>query len=191
MSAISLRPKKILNEEIPLEENKYIMSKTDKKGFITYANDYFIEISGYSKEELIGANHNIIRHPDMPKIIFRLLWERILKGENIYALVKNLAKDGRYYWVLTDFEIEKNRLGNITGFYAFRKAPPRKAIEKIIPLYEKLLELEKKGGIKASSNYFEKFLEEKNLTYDEYIDYILGNSSVTKLWFKAMQKFFK
>ncbi len=193
MSVVSARSKKriIVDEEIPLEEHKYIMSKTDKRGFITYANDYFIEISGYSKEELVGANHNIVRHPDMPKIIFRLLWERILKGENIYAIVKNLAKDGRYYWVLTDFEIEKNKLGRITGFYAFRKSPPKKAVEKIIPLYRKLLELEKKGGIESSSNYLKEFLKEKNLTYDEYIDYLLGNSSVFKLWFKSMQKFFR
>jgi len=191
MSATLRKPKKILNEEIILEENRYIMSKTDKRGFITYANDYFIEISGYSKEELIGANHNIVRHPDMPKIIFRLLWERILKGENIYAIVKNLAKDGRYYWVVTDFEIEKNSLGKITGFYAFRKAPSKKAIERITPLYNRLLELERKGGIQASSNYFENFLKEKNISYDEYIEYILGNGSLLKLWFKGMRKFFK
>ncbi len=185
------RAKEILDEEIKLQPNTYIMSKTDKRGFITYANDYFIEISGYSKEELLGANHNIVRHPDMPRIIFKLLWERILKGENIYALVKNLAKDGRYYWVVTDFDIERNDKGEITGFYAFRKAPPRKAIEEIIPLYKKLNALEETGGMKKSREYLENFLEAKNLTYDEYIDYLLGNSSIFKIWFKAMKKIFK
>ncbi len=185
------RPTKILDEEIKLEPNTYIMSKTDKRGFITYANDYFIEISKYSKEELLGTNHNIVRHPDMPKIIFKLLWERILNGKNIYALVKNLAKDGRYYWVVTDFDIERNKQGEIIGFYAFRKAPPKKAVEEIIPLYKKLVELEKEGGMKKSGEYLENFLKSKNLTYDEYIDYILGNSSVFKIWFKAMKKFFK
>ena len=93
--------------------------------------------------------------------------------------------------MVTDFDIERNDKGEITGFYAFRKAPPRKAIEEIIPLYKKLNALEETGGMKKSREYLENFLEDKNLTYDEYIDYLLGNSSIFKIWFKAMKKIFK
>ncbi|MBP5779253.1 MAG: PAS domain-containing protein, partial [Campylobacter sp.] len=95
------RPK---NEEIKLDPKKIIVSKTDANGIITYANDYFVEVCQYSQEELLGSPHNIVRHPDMPKVAFKLMWDTINKGENFKAVVKNLAKDGRYYWVITDFD---------------------------------------------------------------------------------------
>jgi PAS domain S-box-containing protein len=85
-----------IDEEIKLDPKKYIISSTDAKGLITDVNDYFVEISGYSKDELIGKPHNIIRHPDMPKVVFKLMWEQLKSGHDILALVKNLAKDGRY-----------------------------------------------------------------------------------------------
>ena len=91
------------DEEIELDPKRYLVSETDEKGIITYVNDYFIEVSGYSKEELIGQPHSILRHPDMPKVIFKLLWETIQTGHNINAVIKNLAKDGRYYWIFTEF----------------------------------------------------------------------------------------
>jgi PAS domain-containing protein len=80
------------NHPIFLDPNRIIMSKTDLNGIIEFANDYFIEISGYSRAELMGQPHNIIRHPEMPKVIFKLLWDHIQKGESIYAFVKNLTK---------------------------------------------------------------------------------------------------
>ena len=86
-----------LNEAIKLDKHKYIMSRTDTKGNIEFGNDYFFKISGYSPQELIGKPHNIIRHPDMPKVVFKLMWDRIQSGQNIFAIVKNLAKDGRFY----------------------------------------------------------------------------------------------
>ena len=93
-----------LNEEIKLANKRYLVSETDAKGVITYCNDYFTEISGYKREELIGKQHNIIRHPDMPRLVFKLLWERIQSGKNVNALVKNLAKNGKYYWIFTEFK---------------------------------------------------------------------------------------
>ena len=98
------------SQEIKLDPKKYILSKTDTKGIIEYGNEYFVEISGYSEEELIGKPHNIIRHPDMPKIVFKLLWQRIKNREDITAVVKNLAKDGRYYWVMTEFDIKVDKI---------------------------------------------------------------------------------
>ncbi len=183
---------RILDEEIILNPKKYILSKTDTKGIIEYGNDYFVEISGYREDELIGQPHNVIRHPDMPKVIFKLLWQRIQSRDNIVAVVKNLSKDGRYYWVMTEFEIKIDKITNeITGYFAYRKAAPRKAIEKIAPLYKKLLDIEKVGGVEGSQKYLAALLEAENKTYDKFIDDITGrNSGMMKLWFMAMKKFF-
>jgi PAS domain S-box-containing protein len=184
------RPKPV-NKEIELNPKRYIVSKTDPKGVIEYGNDYFVEISGYKEHELIGYPHNIIRHPDMPKVIFKLMWERIAKGENIMALVKNLAKDGRFYWVVTEFEPKMDKLTNdIISYTAFRKAAPKKAVVAVTPLYKKLLEIEAEGGLDASEKYLRGFLEDKGTPYDKYIDKIVGNTGAFRLFFGAMKKIF-
>ncbi len=150
------------DEEIPLDPKRYIVSETDAKGKITYVNDYFMEVSGYSEDELIGKPHSIVRHPDMPKVVFKLLWETIQQGKNINAVVKNLAKDGRYYWIFTEFEIRKNTdTGEIIGYHASRKTISKHVIEIIADLYAKLLEIEKKEGVDASEKYLISFLKEK------------------------------
>lgn len=180
-----------IDEEIVLDPKRYIVSKTDLKGIIEYGNDYFVEISGYKEYELIGKPHNMIRHPDMPRIAFKMMWDRIKNGENFMALVKNLAKDGRYYWVLTEFEAKRDALsGKIVNYTAFRKAAPRKAINAIIPIYQKLLEIESQGGLEASERYLRGFFEDKGVTYDEYINDLVGNRGAFKLFFKAMKKLF-
>lgn len=179
------------NIQIELDPKRYIVSKTDTKGIITYGNDYFIEVAGYSKEELIGQPHNIIRHPDMPRIAFKLMWKRINNGENMMAIVKNLAKDGRHYWVVTDFEPKFDPITKeIISHTAFRKAAPKKAIEIIEPIYKKLVELEKEGGMKASGEFLENFFKEKKTTYDDFINETVENRGFFKLFFKAMKKIF-
>lgn len=166
-------PPKAINEEIVVDPKKTIMSKTNKKGIIEYANEYFMEICGYDEFELIGQPHNIIRHPDMPKIIFKLMWEKLLKKENIHALIKNLTKDGKFYWVITTFEAKTDENGNIIALYAKRKAAPRAAIIIIEELYKKLISIEKVKGLEVSRKYFEGFLEEKNMDYDTFITSIV------------------
>jgi len=179
------------DNEIKLSEKRYIVSKTDAKGIITYANDYFIEICGYSEKELLGQPHNIVRHPDMPKVAFKLMWDRIKQGKNFIAIVKNLAKDGSYYWVVTDFEPKVDPITNeIISHTAFRKAAPRKAIEAIEPIYATLLKIEKEEGMEASEKFLRGFLEENKTTYDEFIDKTVGNSGMFKIFFKAMKKLF-
>ncbi|HIP48909.1 MAG TPA: PAS domain S-box protein [Lutibacter sp.] len=150
------------------------MSKTDKKGIIEYANEYFMETSGYEEYELMGQPHNIIRHPDMPKVIFKELWTRLNKGENIHALVKNLTKNGNYYWVLTSFETKYNEDGEIISHYARRKAAPGNAVYQVEKLYKTLLAIEKTQSVAVSERYFVGLLEEKGMNYDEFILDILG-----------------
>ena len=150
------------NEEIELDPKRYIVSETDEKGRITFANDYFKEVSGYSDEELIGKPHNIVRHPDMPKVVFKLLWETIKQGKNINAVLKNLAKDGRYYWIFTEFEIRRDTdTGDIIGYHAARKTISKHVIEIISDLYTKLLDIEKSQGVEASEKYLIEFLKDK------------------------------
>ncbi len=163
------------NEEIPLDNTKYIESETDTKGVITGCNDYFAEISGYGKEELIGQPHNIVRHPDMPKIAFKLLWDRLKHGQNINVAIKNLAKDGRYYWVFTHFEILRDiNTKEITGYKAYRKAVSKHAKEILDPLYKKLTAIEKEGGMEASEKYLEEVLAEagEDITFDNLYENI-------------------
>ena len=164
-----------IDKEIELDPKRYLVSRTDEKGVIEYVNDYFIEVSGYLESELIGQPHNLIRHPDMPRIVFKLMWEHIQSGKNILALVKNLAKDGRYYWVYTSFEPNINRDDNkIIGYLASRKAAPRDIIDIIAPLYDKLLEIEKSEGMEESQKYLDSFLKEKgkDITFENIMDEI-------------------
>jgi len=115
-----------------------IVSDTDLKGIITYSNRKFCEIAGYHKSELIGKNHNIVRHPDMPKAAFKELWETLQKGESWTGTVKNLRKDGRYYWVYT-YIAPIIKEGEITGYSAARKPATSTEIEEAEELYERLL----------------------------------------------------
>ncbi|WP_428738432.1 PAS domain S-box protein [Sulfurimonas sp.] len=178
-------------QEIQLSDVKPIVSTTDLWGIIKYANKYFQKVSGYTEEELIGSPHNIIRHPDMPKVIFKLMWERIKKDKNILAIVKNRTKSGDYYWVTTLFETKYHPLTkNREGYLAIRKAAPRHAIEKIIPLYQKLLEIERHEGVEASEDYLIDFLVEQNMDYDTYVKDLVDNQGITTKFFNSIKKMF-
>ncbi len=157
------------NEEKSLKENDFIVSKTDLKGRITYGNKIFTEMSGYSEVELLGSPHNILRHPDMPKIVFKLLWDRIQNKQEIFAFVKNLTKSGAYYWVFTNVTPSLEKDGTIRGYYSVRRKPNPKAISEIDGVYKLLLEAEKRGGVGESEKILNDFLQKKGLSYDEYI----------------------
>ncbi len=157
-----IRPE-VIDEAIVLDPKRYLVSETDPKGVITYCNDYFVEVSGYSREELIGQPHNIIRHPDMPKVVFKLLWSLIENGQNINAVVKNLAKDGRYYWVFTEFNIRQDpSTHEVIGYTASRKTVSKHIIEIITSLYDELLEIEKREGVDAAERYLDAYIKERD-----------------------------
>jgi PAS domain S-box-containing protein len=160
----------IIDKEVSWDKSKVIMSKTNAYGIIEYANEVFVDVSGYEDYELMGQPHNIIRHPDMPKVIFKILWENLKNGKNFHAIVKNLAKSGRYYWVVTDFEIARDENGAAVNFFGRRQAVPQEVISMHIePLYKKLLQIEAASGVEFSEKYLIGFLEEKNRSYVEYV----------------------
>lgn len=158
-----------LNEEKFFDSNTLLVSKTDKKGVITYVNQAFVAISGYSEKELLGQPHNIIRHPDMPKVIFKFLWQHLLSGQEIHAYVKNRTKDGGFYWALANVTPSMDLDDRVIGFHSARRKPSQSALEKIIPLYQKLLEIERDKGITGSEAYLNDYITKKGMDYDEFI----------------------
>ncbi len=124
-----------LETEVP--EDELIVSRTDFTGQITYVNETFAEISGYSPEELIGKPHNVIRHPDMPKSAFADLWETVESGKTWTGYVKNLRKDGGYYWVFARVStVIKD--GKAVEYKSVREPVSREKKIEIQNLYDKL-----------------------------------------------------
>jgi PAS domain S-box-containing protein len=156
-----------------MREDDFIVSKTDLKGRITYGNRIFIEFSGYSEKELIGAQHNIIRHPDMPRAVFKLLWDTIQAGRECNAYVKNMAKDGSFYWVFTNVTPDFDGNGNLTGYLSVRRKPKASGVATASGLYQAMLEAERKAGtrdgIAVATKILTDLLAEKGLSYDELV----------------------
>jgi len=126
-----------VDEEVVFDGGVMI-TETDTAGIITYANKKFREMTGYTKEELIGAPHNINRHPDMPKAAFKGMWETIKKGEYWEGYVKNMRKDGKYYLVVVWIKPKFDADGNIVGYIAGRKIPDPEKMQKALELYRKM-----------------------------------------------------
>jgi PAS domain S-box-containing protein len=159
--------------ERAMREEDYIVSMTDTSGRITYGNRIFIEFSGYSESELLGTQHNIIRHPDMPRAVFKLLWDKIANSEECFAYVKNMAKDGSFYWVFANVTPTFDDAGKITGYFSVRRKPKASGVKVVTEVYSLMLEAEKKAGpanaIAASTKVLVNILNEKGLSYDELV----------------------
>ena len=162
------------NNEVKMAKNDFIVSKTDAKGIITYCNEIFMEMAGYEERELLGKNHNIIRHPDMPQAAFKLAWDLISVGKEFFGFVKNLKKDGGYYWVFANITPDYNENGKIIGYTSVRRTPPQSAIDAVGPIYKEMVRLEQNGGMDASGKYLFAFLDENNVTYDELVISLQG-----------------
>jgi len=157
-----------------MSDNDFIVSKTDLQGRITYCNKIFMDMAEYSEEELLGKAHSIIRHPDMPKAVFRYLWSMIPTKQEVFAYVINKTKNGNDYWVYANITASLDKNGNIIGYYSVRRKPNPKALDIITPLYKKMLEVEKNSGVDASFKVLTDILEEKGIVYDELITSIQG-----------------
>ena len=157
-----------------LGEEELIVSKTDLKGRITYANDVFIRMAKYSYKELMGAPHSLVRHPDMPRCVFKLLWDTLEAKREIFAYVVNLAKDGSHYWVFAHVTPTLDDDGNIIGYHSNRRKPDRTPIERISPIYKALSQEEArhanaKDGMRASFDMMIGLLRKQDVGYDEFV----------------------
>jgi len=161
--------------EREVSEVDLIVSKGDEEGRITYINPIFVKISGYTQGELMEKPHSILRHPDMPKVIFKYLWDNIKEGRDVVAYVKNLCKDGSYYWVLATVKMAKNPDGSFRNYMSTRRRVTDRAKETISELYSKLLKIEKEEGVEASQKAFDAFLTEHGITDTESFNAYMQN----------------
>jgi|TARA_R110002072_G_scaffold272718_1_gene432903 PAS domain S-box-containing protein len=156
------------------DRNDLIVSKTDLKGRLMYANDIFLNIAGYTETEIIGQPHKIIRHSNMPRAVFKLLWQTIAAGAEIFAYVVNRAKTGDYYWVIAHITPSLSN-GKIIGYHSTRRVPNPQTIKQVIePLYDSLNLIEttassQREGLEQSFRALLDVPAAKNQSYDEFI----------------------
>jgi len=169
--------------EVTFDKDELLVSKTDQRGVIVYANTNFIDISGYTEAELIGRPHAIVRHPEMPGCIFQLLWNTVQSGSELFAFVVNLSKDGRHYWVFAhitpDFDAHT---GAITGYHSSRRRASSNAIAQIERLYAQLRQAEynspsKISGIRESTALLDQTLAANGQTYEEFVCHLFNNTT--------------
>lgn len=162
------RPRPI-DVEKTFAKDEILVSKTDTRGNLTYGNELFVKLAGYPQDDLLGQPHSMIRHPDMPKLIFKALWDTVAQGKEINAFVVNLAKGGEYYWVFANVTPSFDKNGNIIGYYSVRRKPSPKALEVIKPFYHDLKKAEAVGGMHESMKLLTNLLKSKNMSYEELI----------------------
>jgi PAS domain S-box-containing protein len=167
-------PASQIGVERTFHEDEIIVSKTDLKGRITYANQVFLRIAGYTEKEVLGQPHNILRHPDMPRCVFKLLWDTIEAKREIFAYVINRGKNGDHYWVFAHITPTFDARRNIVGYHSTRRLPSPSSVTAIKPVYRMLLLEEskypnKKEGMDASTALLLNTLRSKKLEYDEFV----------------------
>jgi PAS domain S-box-containing protein len=155
-------------------ENEVIVSKTDVKGRITYANETFLDIASYTEEEVLGQPHSMIRHPDMPRCVFKLLWDTIKARNEIFAYVMNMAKNGDHYWVFAHVTPTFDASERIIGFHSNRRVPHREQVDLFSGLYRQLLAEERrhpdwKIGMEASTKMLLSTIAAKGMEYEEFM----------------------
>lgn len=170
----SVRHLEPTGREVSMGQEEIIVSKTDLNGRITYVNDVFLRISSFTREEVIGQPHSFIRHPDMPRCVFRLLWESIQNGKEIFAYVVNMTKNGDHYWVLANITPTFDAHGAIIGYHSNRRAPDRAALDAIRPLYQQLCAIErshprKAEAITASTQELQRHVAGGFSSYEEFV----------------------
>ncbi|WP_319530627.1 PAS domain-containing protein [uncultured Cohaesibacter sp.] len=157
------------------QDSEILVSKTDTRGRITYCNKQFRDIAGYSNKELISQPHSLVRHPEMPRTVFKILWGAIEAKREVFAYVKNLCSNGDHYWVFAHVTPTYNGQGEVIGYHSSRRSPNFTAIETIIdPLYRQLCSTEnqhtnRKQGLEAGYAQLNDLLKEKAVTYDQFV----------------------
>jgi PAS domain S-box-containing protein len=160
-------------QERTFGEHEIIVTKTDPRGILTYANDIFLRISALREDEAIGQPHNIIRHPDMPRCVFKLLWDTIAQGNELFAYVINLARDGAHYWVLAHVT-PSFAGGRIVGYHSSRRLPDRSAVAEVGALYAKLRAAEQRhpgpaDAVEAGMALLQEEIATRAGSYDEFV----------------------
>lgn len=169
-----------------MKDDDVIVSKTDLKGRILYTNDIFRKISHFEEEELLGQPHQIIRHPDMPRCVFKLLWDKISAGEEVFAYIKNACKNEEFYWVFAHVTPSYDDAGEKVGYHSNRRKPDPEALALVEILYERLLEIENscansKTGMMKAHDFLIGFLDGQGVSYDQFIFELTGKFTPASL----------
>jgi len=178
-----------VDREIKLDFTKAMVCKLTPDGIIDYINDYFTEITGYEVHEVVGGSIDQFVHKDLPKTIFNLVMSKISNKENGHFIIKDQAKDGRYYWFITDFEYKIDNNGDLISITSNRKAAPRVAIPEIEKLYKKMVKIEQRASLKIAQTFFNGFLEEKEMSFDEYTKSIIDSHEIPQTIIQPQQQF--
>jgi aerotaxis receptor len=160
-------------QEVFLGAEEVIVSKTDLAGRITYANRVFMRLADFPETELLGTQHNIVRHPDMPRGAFKLLWDTLKQKREFFGFVKNMTANGDFYWVFANVTPDINARGECVGYFSVRRSPSKKSIAIIQPIYLEMLAIERRAGAAAAPAASAEFLQQKlkslNTTYERFI----------------------
>ena len=168
----------ISTRELSWDKSKVLMVKTDNTGVILYVNDDFVDVSGYEEVELINNPVNMLRHPDTPQAIFKLMWDDLNFKRGAHVIVKNVAKTGRFFWTALEINANVNTDKSISYTAQLKSVPDDVISDKIGPLYEKLIKLEKENGMNAGVNYLIGFLEEKDKSLIDLMDSLIVSTVV-------------
>jgi PAS domain S-box-containing protein len=160
--------------EVTFDADELIVTKTDLKGIVTYANETFLRLTVYREEDVVGQPHNVIRHPDMPRCVFKLIWDTVVSGQEIYAYVLNLASEGSAYWVLAHVTPSVDPTGRVIGYHSSRRWPDLAAVEAVRPLYARLRAEERRhdrssDGLDASWRMLHDVLDGRGESYDQFV----------------------
>ena len=162
-----------IDRERVMRDDDFIVSKTDTSGRITYANRVFMEFAGYAEAELLGQQHNIVRHPDMPRAVFHLMWSTLQSGREFFGYVKNMASDGSYYWTFANVTPTRDAQGRTVGHFSVRRRPRTDAVAYLEPVYAAMLAREREAGARHAIAASHVLLEERcrslGKDYDEFV----------------------
>jgi aerotaxis receptor len=168
-----MKPKTIpSNREIFFDQSEMIVSKTDLSGRLTYANKVFMRIADFPEEALLGVQHNIVRHPDMPRGAFLALWETLKSGQEFFGFVKNMARNGDHYWVFANITADM-REGAVVGYFSVRRPVTAQALQIIEPVYRQMREIEQQAGAasapQASLKWLMEQMKAQGTTYEKFV----------------------
>lgn len=155
-------------------ESEIIVSKTDLGGRITYANDVFLRVAGFDEEEVLDKPHSLVRHPQMPRSVFKLMWDTLGSGAEIFAYVINRCKNGDHYWVLAHVTPTLNAKGDIISYHSNRRVATKSAVATVSEIYRALSDEEQKSqyskeGMVSAGKLLNRMLVEKGCSYEELI----------------------
>lgn len=159
--------------EVPVGDDDVIVSKTDLSGRITYVNRTFMRISNFAEREVLGKQHNVVRHPDMPRGVYRLMWDTLKAEREFFGIVKNLTSDGHFYWVFANVTADCDDDGQSVGYFSVRRHAPASAVRAVSDLYAQMMKIEREAGPAeapaASAQFLRRLLEEQKTTYDRFV----------------------